>query len=66
MGSLQDWVFPLSILALSAAALGVSMNSGNGQTVVVTTQPNSSGLGPATAMFFLGVVLWVLVIFGPT
>jgi hypothetical protein len=64
MGSFQDWVIVLSVVALGAAALGVSANSGGSPTVVVTTQPTSSGFGTASALFFLGSVLLVLVIFG--
>ena len=65
MGSLQDWLLIL-LLALGVAVVAASSSSNQGQVVVVTTQPSPS-VGPVIpAMLFLGTVLWVLTVLGPT
>jgi len=61
MGSLEKWMLPL-VLVLGMLVIVTSMNGNQGQVVVVTTQPPSSG--PTSAVLFLGAVFLVLMVFG--
>ena len=64
MVSFGELVLPITVLALGAAALGAAVGNGPGQTVVVTTQPSSTGSSAFTAFLFLGIVLLVILVFG--